>query len=152
MTTLALPRLDRHVTKQPAPLAIKRRKFRRDEHAPEAARNFTTAVLTAADINGDTVEVAKLLVSELVTNAYVNADRGQIRIAIHLGDRQVLIVVTDAGRRRAALPTEVPDDDSEHGRGWMLIEGLAADSGIERIAGGNGHRAWFQLDLPGGAS
>lgn len=144
-----LPRLDGYVTEQPLPLAAGRQ-FRRDEYAPEAARNFAADVLDGhGEDFGDTV---KLLVSELVTNAYLNANRGQIRVAIYIGDKQVLIVVTDAGRTRAALPTTAPDDDSEHGRGWLLVEALAADSGIERIPGGNGHRAWLLLDLPGGAT
>jgi anti-sigma regulatory factor (Ser/Thr protein kinase) len=143
-----LPRLDAYVTEQPLPLTAKR-KFRRDEHAPEAARNFAAAV--TARYGEDFAGTVKLLVSELVTNAYLNANRGQIRVTIQADDKQVLIVVTDAGRNRAALPTAAPDDDSEHGRGWLLVEGLAVDSGIERIAGGNGHRAWLVLDLPGGA-
>ncbi len=145
MDLALIPRLDHFVTEQPAPLVIER-KFRRDAHAPEAARNFVTGTLADNGIRGGTAENAELLISELVTNAYLNADRGQIRVAIHISEKQVLLVVTDAGRTRAALPTEAPDDDSEHGRGWMLIEGLAADSGIERIPGGNGHRAWFVLD------
>lgn len=131
------------------PLKPVRRRFRRDEHAPEAARNFAADVLARRGITADVTDIAKLLVSEAVTNAYRYASRGQIRVAVAVGDKQISIVVTDAGRARAALPTTAPDDDAENGRGWMLIEALSADCGIERIGGGNGHRVFFTLATDG---
>lgn len=145
MTAITVPRLDAAL--EPSLVA---RVFRRDAHAPQAARNFVVSVLADHGIDADTAEVARLLVSELVTNASQYSNRGHITVTVELDDKRARLTVTDAGRTRASLPAAAPDDDSEHGRGWLLIEALAADSGIERIAGGNGHRAWFEL-LVGGA-
>lgn len=147
MTVTLTSRLDSYVTEQPAPLT---RDLRRDNHAPQAARNFVAATLTGAGIDDDTVEIAKLLTSELVTNAATHASRGQIHVAVYFETKGVRVVVIDAGRARAALPTAAPDPDEEHGRGWQLIEELSADCGIERLGGGNGHRAFFTLATDGG--
>lgn len=148
MTITLIPTLDRPVADAPPKIT---RRFRRDALAPQAARNFVAAVLLSKQADDDTVETAKLLTSELVTNATTYADRGQIHVAVRFEDKQIRIVVTDAGRARAELPTTAPNPDEEHGRGWQLIEMLAADCGIERIGGGNGHRAFFTLNTTGGA-
>lgn len=150
-TTATLTRLDSTLE---TPLLPVRRKFRRDAHAPEAARNFTADALAACGVDTDTIDTAKLLISEAVTNAYRYADRGQIKVAIVVGDKHIRIDVTDAGRSRAdrALDSGF-DEDSEHGRGWFIIAALAADCGIERIGGGNGNKTWFIIDRAlGGAS
>lgn len=141
MTVTTLTRLDPALER---PLIPVERHFRRDEHAPEAARNFVADVL--AKYGDDTVEMAKLLTSELVTNAALYANRGQIHVSVEATAKQVAVVVTDAGRTRAQVSTAVPPEEEEHGRGWFLVESLSVDCGIERIPGGNGHRAWFVLD------
>jgi anti-sigma regulatory factor (Ser/Thr protein kinase) len=145
--TITLTPLDSPVTDAPSKTT---RRFLRDGLAPQAARNFVAAALIDYGIDDDTVEVAKLLTSEMVTNAAIYADRGQIHVAVHIDAKTIEVVVTDAGRTRATLPTTVPGCDAENGRGWVLIEALATDCGIERIGGGNGHRAFFILDLPEG--
>lgn len=131
------------------------RKFRRDELAPRAARNFTADFLTAHGVDGDTTDTAQLLVSETVTNAVCYANRGDVTVTINVGDKQIEFTVTDAGRASAAAGVEAcaHDEESEHGRGWELIRDLSAECGIERIGGGNGNRVSFVLDYTtGGAS
>jgi anti-sigma regulatory factor (Ser/Thr protein kinase) len=147
MAVTTLTRLDPTLE---MPLELVERHFRRDEHAPEAARNFVADVLAKHGADDDTVETAKLLTSELVTNAALYANRGQIHVRVEATAKQVAVIVTDAGRTRAHVSTAVPPQEEEHGRGWFLVESLSADCGIERIPGGNGHRAWFVLDLEGG--
>lgn len=130
------------------------RVFRRDEHAPRAARTFTVGFL-AGRVDDDTVEVARLLISETVTNAVRYADRGDITVTIEVGDKQIVFTVTDVGRASAAAAIQAcdHDDESEHGRGWDIIAALSTECGIERIGGGNGNRVSFVLDyMPGGAS
>jgi anti-sigma regulatory factor (Ser/Thr protein kinase) len=148
MTVATLTRLDPTLER---PLAPAERHFRRDEHAPQAARNFVADVLAKTGADDDTVESAKLLTSELVTNAALYANRGQIHVNVEFTGKQVTVTVTDAGRTRAHISTEAPAEEEEHGRGWVLVEGMSAGCGIERIPGGNGHRAWFVLDTDGGA-
>lgn len=131
------------------------RVFRRDNYAPRAARTFTVDFLTAHRIDDDTVDTARLLISETVTNAACYANRGDITVTIEVGDKQIAFTVTDAGRASAAAGIEAceHDDDSEHGRGWEIIRELSAECGIERIGGGNGNRVSFVLDYTaGGAS
>lgn len=131
-----------------------RRVFRRDEHAPRAARNFTIATLAEHGINGDTAETARLLISEAVTNAACYANRGDITVTIEISDKQAMFTVTDAGRSSAAAGVAAceHDNEAEHGRGWDLITALSVECGIERIGGGNGNRVYFLLDyVPGGA-
>jgi anti-sigma regulatory factor (Ser/Thr protein kinase) len=147
MTVATLTRLDPTLD---SPLEPVGRHFRRDELAPQAARNFVADVLANHGADEDAVETAKLLTSELVTNVVLYANRGQIHVAVEVTDKQAEVVVTDAGRTRAHVSTQAPPQEEEHGRGWPLIESLSADCGIERIPGGNGHRAWFVLDLEGG--
>jgi len=134
-----------------SPLEPVGRHFRRDGHAPQAARNFVADTLVKAGADDDTVETAKLLTSELVTNAVLYANRGQIHVSVETTAKQAEIVVTDAGRTRAHVSTQAPAQEEEHGRGWFLVESFSVDCGIERITGGNGHRARFVLDLDGGA-
>lgn len=139
-----------HVLESPL---LARRRFRRDLHAPEAARNFTVGALRQHGVaSDDVVETARLLVSELVTNAVEHSNRGRhVTVTIKFGDKDVQFIVTDAGRRRANGRPAAFDDESEDGRGWLLIEAMSADCGVDRIAGGNGNDCWFTLNLPGGA-
>jgi anti-sigma regulatory factor (Ser/Thr protein kinase) len=150
-TTAATPTLPDPTLEIPPKEALRR--FRRDELAPHAARNFTADFLTAHRINSDTVYTAKLLISETVTNAALYANRGQITVAISVGDKHIRFDITDAGRARAdvALDTEF-DDESEHGRGWAILAELATEAGIERLGGGNGNRVYFTLDRSGGCA
>lgn len=131
------------------------RVFRRDNYAPKAARTFAVDFLTAHRIDDDTVDTARLLISETVTNAVRYADRGDITVTIEVGDKQVTFTVTDAGRASAAAGIESCEhgDEVEHGRGWEIIRELSAECGIERIGGGNGNRIFFSIDRePGGTS
>lgn len=131
------------------------RVFRRDNLAPKAARTFTVDFLAAHRLAGDTADTARLLISELVTNAACYANRGDITVGISIGDKQIVFTVTDAGQTSAAAAIQACDHDgeSEHGRGWDIVRELSAECGIERLGGGNGNRAFFALDRnPGGAS
>ncbi len=133
---------------------VARRRLRRDDHAPEAARNFVIATLANhGGADDDTIETARLLISELVTNAVKYPGRGRnIQVAIKFGDKDVQFIVTDASRRAARAMPKQFDEDSEGGRGWFLVEAMSADCGVDRIAGGNGNHAWFTLNLTGGGA
>jgi anti-sigma regulatory factor (Ser/Thr protein kinase) len=89
------------------------------------------------------VEIAELLVSELMTNAMV-----------HGGDPASLVVDVDAGHVHVEVLDMNADLDlkplhvgssSEHGRGLTLVDALASSWGVSpRYVG---KAVWFDLDL-----
>ena len=104
------------------------------------ARRFVDATLRAWECNG-IVDVASLLVSELVANS-----------VLHAGTPMAVVVSRTARRLRI----EVQDGDAgqparKHyssmattGRGLMLVERLAAEWGVRPLPAGKG--VWFELD------
>jgi anti-sigma regulatory factor (Ser/Thr protein kinase) len=145
----------------PTPDAAATRRFRRDTHAPRAARNFVTDTLTGIRADTDTIDTAVLLISELVTNAVKHPDRGQhVTVALYRDDhKSIRFEVTDSGRRPIppanGLPTadgySDPDaDDGIGGLGLTILGILAAAHGVRRIPGGNGNIAWFLLAIDPG--
>lgn len=121
--------------------------FPADPASAGRARRFVDATLREWECDG-MVDVAALLVSELVANA-----------VLHAGTPIGVVVRRDSHRLRI----EVHDDDpraparkhyssmATTGRGIMLVERLAADWGVRATATGKG--VWFELDesTPAGA-
>ena len=110
-----------------------------DAMAPAAARCLVRDHLAADD--RDVVEVAELLVSELVANAITHASSAP-RVDIHLRSDAVRVDVYDSDptppRRRE------PDVSGPGGRGLLLLDALAARWSSEPH--GNGKVVWFELD------
>ena len=89
-------------------------------------------------------EDAKLLTSEVVTNAIVHAgtevtlravvDGASLRVEVH--DDSPLMPRTDLR----------PDPSDEGGRGMTLIQGIAKDWGVDRVDG-DGKILWFTVAL-----
>jgi anti-sigma regulatory factor (Ser/Thr protein kinase) len=104
------------------------------------ARVFTGEVLADDGVEASVIELAVLLVSELVTNAFVHA-RGVICLTVHTDAHWVRIEVEDQGggrpvRRSATL-------DQVDGRGLLVVDQLATDWGTERRAT---HKVvWFEI-------
>ena len=89
----------------------------------------------------DLVEIAVLLVSEMVTNA-IRHGRGGIRLAVRHLPQRLCVEVSDAGAGRPT--TQDPRPEQANGRGLLLVERLAQDWGVTRLAGG-GKTVWFTL-------
>ncbi|TDF46106.1 PAS sensor protein [Streptomyces sp. WAC05374] len=90
-------------------------------------------------------ETARLLVSELVTNAVRHAD-GARRIEVRLVRADALLCeVTDDGHTLPTLLEPMPAD--EYGRGLRVVSALAGEWGVSRA--GRGTSVWFELPLPG---
>ncbi|MCP9207796.1 ATP-binding protein [Streptomyces sp. NEAU-Y11] len=99
-----------------------------NEKAPGLARRAVCNALSAWEYEGDVIETAALLTSELVTNAIRHAPASTcviVRFAVLGG--MFAIEVYDESPKTPARKTV--GADSESGRGLALIEALTAESG-----------------------
>ncbi len=118
--------------------------FPADPGAVRTARARVRAALSDRGLNG-AVDVAVLLVSELVTNSLRHASGPiGVRMAL-LGSDGLLVEVSDPlpdpPRERAAAP------DDEGGRGLQLVACSARRWGTRR--GKSGKTVWFELPVAG---
>jgi CheY-like chemotaxis protein/anti-sigma regulatory factor (Ser/Thr protein kinase) len=107
------------------------------------AREFVTERCAAWGF-GLAADDARLVVSELVTNALVHAStRCELRVR-RLG-RVLRLSVDDRGAGTPDL--QAPDEASEHGRGLLLVSAVCTAWGVEASPDG-GKRVWAELLLP----
>jgi anti-sigma regulatory factor (Ser/Thr protein kinase) len=113
--------------------------------APRVARAFVAETLSAWNVQVDGVEAAKLVVSELVTNAVLHArESATISVGLRLTDDVLRVRVTDGGvdepERRAP-----PDPwTAETGRGLWLVDAFTERWGTE-TDGQDGKTVWCEL-------
>lgn len=91
------------------------------------------------------LEDARLLVSELVTNSVLHsatAPRQEIELALSLDEGVLRVDVSDAGGGFADEPNS-PGSSSENGWGWHLVSRLADRWGV---VDDSRPRVWFELD------
>ncbi|MCH6164009.1 ATP-binding protein [Streptomyces marispadix] len=100
------------------------------------ARQLTTGFLTGSRTPpqaAEHVEEARLVVSELVTNAALHG-QGRCRLRLSSDDGTVTVEVRDDGLR---LPhVRRPGRDSESGRGIAMVRGLARRMDVTAAPGG----------------
>jgi len=110
-------------------------------HARERLRALPSSSLSPAE-----AAELQLLVGELVINAVRHARRsGEIRLCVDLLPDRVRVEVHDPGPGFSlARPIRRPRVSELHGRGLLMVDGLAARWGNARTDGG--HCAWFELD------
>jgi MEDS: MEthanogen/methylotroph, DcmR Sensory domain/Histidine kinase-like ATPase domain len=113
--------------------------FEAERHAPTAARHFAADVLGRWGHPSTLLEDAKLVVTELATNAVRHA-RSAFSVEIHPYGACVRVSVRDASRVRP-IPRDNPQAPS--GRGLRLIDAIAARWGAE-IAD-DGKTVWAEL-------
>ena len=119
------------------------------QRSVRTARTFVDAVLGPAHPGGDT---ARLLVSELVTNAIQHSDSalpgGRVTVAILAVPGGIQVEVIDEGSAHS-VPVVCEDPLGTHGRGLFLVQSLADDWGYHR--GDGATTVWFRLAaLPAG--
>lgn len=95
-------------------------------------------------VDDDTVHLAALLLSEVVTNAILHA-RTDASVHVAVEAAGVLVAVEDRCRSRPARA--VRDESALSGRGLELVETLADEFGV--LPTSSGKRVWFTL---GGAT
>ncbi len=108
--------------------------------APGLARRFVRQSL-AGQVAATVVEVAQLLVSELVTNAVVHA-ASAVEVAVAVDDAGFVVRVRDADTGPLVSRGGGTELD-EGGRGFILIDRLAHSWGTEH--GGGRKTVWFRL-------
>lgn len=114
------------------------------------ARRALRNVLEEVGSSIDERNAAAMVITELLANAIIHADRagGQIEVVIECSDRQIHIEVTDQNAR-APVRREV-DIDAAAGRGLAIIDSLSTAWGWDRIGGeGDGNRVWCDVPRPG---
>ncbi|WP_330279092.1 ATP-binding protein [Streptomyces sp. NBC_00569] len=87
------------------------------------ARAHTVDALREWQIADDTVEVLRLIVSELVTNAVVHTASRTIEITVSVTDTEASVTVTDQGLCGTPVARKARSEE-EHGRGLALVEAL----------------------------
>ncbi|MFJ3097938.1 ATP-binding protein [Streptomyces hydrogenans] len=134
--------LDHMTPEAVGPPSYRARYVARDT-APRQARQGVTLALAVWGM-GHLADTARLLISELVTNALVHTDSRVISMVVtRTGDTAVRIAVMDTDR--SELPVPAPQgDDEEHGRGLALVAALADRWGTERVV--TGKRVWAEID------
>ncbi|MFB6668511.1 ATP-binding protein [Streptomyces parvus] len=95
--------------------------------APSLAREFTAERLAWWGLD-DAVDDARMIVSELTTNAVRHGGDGPLTVSLtaHAILPALLLSVTDRGRPGGPLRALHPDEDAETGRGLAMVEALAA--------------------------
>jgi serine/threonine-protein kinase RsbW len=104
------------------------------------ARVFTAGVLGDDGVEASVIELAVLLVSELVTNATVHA-QSKFRVTVHVDTHWVRVEVDDEGPGEPQLRRSMPSQLK--GRGLAVVDRLSTDWGTDRH---HGHKTvWFEI-------
>jgi DNA-binding NarL/FixJ family response regulator len=119
-------------------------KLVRDARSAGEARRFISATLEPWRL-GTLLDTVTLLASELVTNAIVHAG-SDVDVAVQLTERVARIEVTDRSDAAPAAPAAAGADQTS-GRGLWMVDSIARDWGIRRLASG-GKTVWFEVGRP----
>jgi anti-sigma regulatory factor (Ser/Thr protein kinase) len=109
--------------------------------APAQARR-TLRHLVEGRVSTDVMEIAELLVSELVTNA-VTHGTGAVVLSIDCSDSLLTVTVSDENPDHPELQPERLM--AVGGRGVRMIEALAGAWGVRPRRAGAGKEVWFSL-------
>ena len=115
---------------------MQRRTLPRDPSAAALARRAVES--DAARLSAAQLDVARLLVSELVTNAVRHGAGEEVVLALHVDDVRARFEVHDAGGQ---MPARREPRGAEGGYGLNLVATLASRWGADPDAG-----VWFELD------
>ncbi|MFE6848759.1 ATP-binding protein [Streptomyces sp. NPDC057686] len=118
---------------------------------PEAAslaRNFIKQTLGTwcTNLQSDTVESARLLVSEMVTNSVVHSGASRICVLVARGNDSLHIEVLDDGFMETTAPESPAALMDERGRGLLIVSALSTQWGGPGDSDG-GKRVWADLSL-----
>nr|WP_310716038.1 SpoIIE family protein phosphatase [Streptomyces lydicus] len=109
------------------------------------ARRFTARTLRSWGVTEE-VDVALLVVSELVTNAIAHT-QGEVQLDLTLAADRLRIAVNDASPRTPVKPASV-DWEATGGRGLLLVEAMSSSWGSVPLSGGK--QVWSEIGLQPG--
>ncbi|NUR01824.1 MAG: ATP-binding protein [Streptomyces sp.] len=130
--------------RQQPPIA---RALSHDPASVGVARKFTERILDTWGIS-DRVDDVLLCVSELTTNAVLHGVPGVAGLLVRLrvSDQLLRVEVHDSS---PVVPEQrYPDDDSDTGRGLLLVSACADGWGVDRHADHKVVWAEFKIDAP----
>jgi anti-sigma regulatory factor (Ser/Thr protein kinase) len=111
--------------------------------AVRVARSYVADILTEWAVQEAIIETAKLLASELATNALIHGEAGMITLEVRSFGCCLGVDVCDRSPQAPVMRTAT--GDAESGRGLLLVAELA-DSWGYYFADGYKH-VWFHLHL-----
>jgi anti-sigma regulatory factor (Ser/Thr protein kinase) len=112
-----------------------------DPAAVPVARRFVAEAVARGGADGDAIDVSRLLVTELATNAVIHA-HSPIRVAVVPSDDRIRVEVRDE-RSDPIDPPCRPEPSAEHGRGLWLVSSLSTAWGVSRDD--DGKTIWFEV-------
>ena len=111
--------------------------------SPAEARQWVRSILN--DVAPQSIADACLLVSELVTNAFVHGGGSPVVKASLDGDELVLSVSDES--RAHPVPRPLGAADESGGLGLRIVEGLTSSWGVHDVPGGK--VVWAHMPLHG---
>jgi anti-sigma regulatory factor (Ser/Thr protein kinase) len=114
-----------------------------DTDASRVAREFVEHHSDSLD--RDVVDDAKLMVSELVTNAVMHGQPA-ITLCVTLDPPLIGVSVQDEGEDMPPTAVRAPALTAASGRGLMIIDSIASRWGVVPRESGPGKTVWFRLD------
>jgi anti-sigma regulatory factor (Ser/Thr protein kinase) len=107
------------------------------------ARNIVAEEMTAAGCADETIDTARLLTSELATNAVRwSAGAATYRVNVRLDNGILRVGVTD-DNPVPPVAHGAPAADSESGRGLWMLDLIATTWGVDRAK--SGKCVWFEI-------
>ena len=111
--------------------------------SPAEARRWVRSILI--DVAPQSIEDACLLVSELVTNAFIHGG-GSPAVRASLDGEELVLSVADESRAHP-VPRALGAADESGGLGLRIVEGLTSSWGVRDVPGGK--VVWAHMPLHG---
>ena|SRR5690349_10150664 len=106
------------------------------------ARHFVADAATRAGLERETIDLASVAASELVTNAVVHG-KGPISVRTVLDPTALRVEVQDTA---SELPHRATADDGRvRGRGLAIVDAFAQQWGCTVVRGASGKSVWFTI-------